>query len=206
MGTHPIFESDFDCLTEMRLFLLSLISLTIAKKDKFFYCQTCSALLQESFYKVSLIDAKKTINVGSSRIDPNGQMKERTKQWRLSETHLTELFEDVCKNIANDWVIEQEPETANKFVKRMTTYEGAMNTEVNFQNIMDQKQQDPDKPPSADVLTIRWTCENILEEIEEDMIEAFQEMESNPDLDDEDLIEELCLNSGICTSAHHDEL
>ena len=42
--------------------------------------------------------------------------------------------------------------------------------------------------------------------IEEDMIEAFQEMESNPDLDDEDLIEELCLNSGICTSAHHDEL
>ena len=38
------------------------------------------------------------------------------------------------------------------------------------------------------------------------MIEAFQEMESNPDLDDEDLIEELCLNSGICTSAHHDEL
>ena len=92
-------------------------------------------------------------------------MKERTKQWRLSETHLTELFEDVCKNIANDWVIEQEPKTANKFVKRMTTYEGAMNTEVNFQNIMDQKQQDPDKPPSADVLTIRWTCENILEEV-----------------------------------------
>lgn len=38
------------------------------------------------------------------------------------------------------------------------------------------------------------------------MIEAFQEMESNPDLDDEDLIEELCLNGGICTSAHHDEL
>ena len=100
-------------------------------------------------------------------------MKERTKQWRLSETHLTEVFEDVCKNIANDWVIEQEPETAKKFVKRMTTYEGAMNTDVNFQNIMDQKQQDPDKPPSADVLTIRWTCENILEEVWKNNLKIF---------------------------------
>ena len=83
----------------------------------------------------------------------------------MSETHLTEVFEDVCKGIANDWVIEQEPGTEKKFVKRMTTYEGAMNTDVNFQNIMDQKQADPDKPPSADVLNIRWTCENILEEV-----------------------------------------
>ena len=37
------------------------------------------------------LDAKKTINTGSSRIDPNGEMKERKKQWRLSETHLTEV-------------------------------------------------------------------------------------------------------------------
>ena len=85
----------------MKIFALygSLISFSAveAKKDKFFYCQTCSALLQESFYKVSQVgkytvfekslkrslDPKKTINVGSSRIDPNGQMKERTKQLRL---------------------------------------------------------------------------------------------------------------------------
>ena len=87
-------------LFRMKVLLVPLlISLCEAKKDKFFYCQTCSALIQESFYKVSQvgksssyyfynfnynIDAKKTINVGSSRIDPNGQMKERTKQWRLS--------------------------------------------------------------------------------------------------------------------------
>ena len=66
---------------------------------------------------------------------------------------------------ANDWVIEQAPGSDKKYVKRMTTFEGAMNTDVNFQHIMDQKQGEPDKPPSADVLTIRWTCENILEEV-----------------------------------------
>jgi len=183
-----------------------LISPGQCKKDKFFYCQTCNALIQESFYKISQVDAKKYINVGSSRIDPNGEMKERKKQWRLSETHLTEVFEDVCKNIANDWVIEQNPETEMKYVKRMTTYEGSMNTDVNFQWIMEKKQDEPDKPPSADVLTIRWTCENILEEIEEDMIENFQLMEKDEDLDDEDLVEALCLDSGVCSAEHHDEL
>ena len=76
-----------------------------------------------------------------------------------------QVFEGVCKEIANDWVIELDPDTQNKYVKRMTTFDGAMNTDVNFQNIMQSKENDPDKPPSVDVLKIRWTCENILEEV-----------------------------------------
>ena len=75
------------------------------------------------------------------------------------------VFEDVCKNIANDYVIEMYPESDRKWVKRMTTFEGAMNTDINFQNIMDDKAAEPDKPPSVDVLKIRWTCENILEDV-----------------------------------------
>ena len=78
---------------------------------------------------------------------------------------MTEVFEDVCKNIANDWVIEEDKEAKKKFVKRMTTFEGAMNTDIDFNKIVEQKQAEPDKPPSADVLSIRWTCENILEEV-----------------------------------------
>jgi len=31
MGTHPIFESDFDCLTEMKLSLLILTSIASAQ-------------------------------------------------------------------------------------------------------------------------------------------------------------------------------
>ena len=71
----------------------------------------------------------------------------------------------MCKNIANDYVIEMDPESDRKWVKRMTTFEGAMNTDINFQNIMDDKAAEPDKPPSVDVLKIRWTCENILEDV-----------------------------------------
>ena len=47
----------------------------------------------------------------------------------------------------------------------MLTFDGGMNPDVNFQNIMQDKETDPEKPPSVDVLKIRWTCENILEEV-----------------------------------------
>ena len=105
----------------------------------------------------------------------------------------------------------------------MTTFEGAMNTDINFQNIMDDKAAEPDKPPSVDVLKIRWTCENILEDvsryntwfmngfkcffkIEEDMLEAFQAFEDEEEPDDEEFVEKLCLDTDICTEDHHDEL
>ena len=71
----------------------------------------------------------------------------------------------MCKNIANDYVVEKNPDTAKLYVKRMLTFEGAMNTDVNFQNIMKDKEEDPSKPPREDVMKIRWTCENILEEV-----------------------------------------
>ena len=47
-----------------------------------------------SYFELNLcqfIDPKKTIDTGSGRVDPNGQMKEKKKQWRLSESHLTEV-------------------------------------------------------------------------------------------------------------------
>ena len=48
-----------------------------------------------------------------------------------------------------------------------------MNTDVNFQHIMADKESDPNKPPSVDVLNIRWTCENILEDVSTMVILAF---------------------------------
>ena len=92
-------------------------------------------------------------------------LKKNVNKFNLSFSLKFKVFEDVCKNIANDYVIEMDPESDRKWVKRMTTFEGAMNTDINFQNIMDDKAAEPDKPPSVDVLKIRWTCENILEDV-----------------------------------------
>jgi hypothetical protein len=37
------------------------------------------------------LDARKMIDTGSGRINPNGNRNEEKTQWRLSETHLTEV-------------------------------------------------------------------------------------------------------------------
>ena len=42
--------------------------------------------------------------------------------------------------------------------------------------------------------------------IEEDMLEAFQAFEDDEEPDDEEFVEQLCLDTGICTDNHHDEL
>ena len=92
---------------EMRIAVVSLLLSAQAIKDMQFYCEVCTALVEESHWKVSNVgelpvfrgllsinsplDPKKTIDTGSGRVDPNGQMKEKKKQWRLSETHLTEV-------------------------------------------------------------------------------------------------------------------
>ena len=43
-------------------------------------------------------------------------------------------------------------------------------------------------------------------QIEEDMLEAFQAFEDEDEPDDEEFVEQLCLDTGICTDDHHDEL
>ncbi|CAG5097478.1 Oidioi.mRNA.OKI2018_I69.XSR.g15090.t1.cds [Oikopleura dioica] len=176
-----------------------------AKKDMQFYCEVCTALVEESHWKVSNVDPKKTIDTGSGRVDPNGQMKEKKKQWRLSETHLTEVFETVCRNIADDYVIENG-DNGEKYVKRMMTFDGAMNTDIDFQKLVADKEETPDKSPSHDPLKIRWTCENILEEVEEDLIEAFQTFAIPEDeMEDDEMTEFVCGEVYGC-DAVHDEL
>jgi hypothetical protein len=70
----------------------------------------------------------------------------------------------VCRNIADDYVIENG-DNGEKYVKRMMTFDGAMNTDIDFQKLVADKEETPDKSPSHDPLKIRWTCENILEEV-----------------------------------------
>jgi len=154
--------------------ILVFIGNSVYCKDHEFYCQACYALVDESYHTVLSVDKAKRIEVGAGRVDPNGKMKQKKRDFRTSESHLTEVFEKVCKGIADDWVIEQNPDTGAKRIKRMMSFDGKMNTDVNFQWIMQEKEQDPGKPPSKDPLKIRWTCENVLEEIEEDLLEAFQ--------------------------------
>merc|ERR1711990_553818 len=61
MGTHPIFESDFDCLTEMRLFnILAIIGSALALE-----CEVCNTFLgkaQKILVEEKITDVEKIEN------------------------------------------------------------------------------------------------------------------------------------------------
>ena len=54
----PIFRMKISVLVSI------LASAAEAKKDKYFYCQTCAALVEESFFKVSQVGKLSQLEVG----------------------------------------------------------------------------------------------------------------------------------------------
>ena len=55
-----------------------LASAAEAKKDKYFYCQTCAALVEESFFKVSQVGKLK---YRSTQTQPIFRPKENNQHW-----------------------------------------------------------------------------------------------------------------------------
>ena len=55
-----------------------LASAAEAKKDKYFYCQTCAALVEESFFKVSQVGKLKFC---STQTQPIFRPKENNQHW-----------------------------------------------------------------------------------------------------------------------------
>uniref|UniRef100_A0A3Q4GMY7 DUF3456 domain-containing protein n=2 Tax=Neolamprologus brichardi TaxID=32507 RepID=A0A3Q4GMY7_NEOBR len=47
------------------------------KRDKVLYCSACKAIVDELNHSISQVDPKKTINVGSFRLNPDGTMKDK---------------------------------------------------------------------------------------------------------------------------------
>lgn len=57
-----------------------LASAAEAKKDKYFYCQTCAALVEESFFKVSQVGMF-LIFFWSTQTQPIFRPKENNQYW-----------------------------------------------------------------------------------------------------------------------------
>ncbi|CAG5136841.1 unnamed protein product [Candidula unifasciata] len=63
------------------------------------YCSVCRAVVSEAEWIVSQVDPKKSIQVGSFRVDPKGNQKIKDKQYARSEVHLEEVIESVCEKM-----------------------------------------------------------------------------------------------------------
>ncbi|KPP60575.1 MIR-interacting saposin-like protein precursor-like [Scleropages formosus] len=139
----------------------------------------CRALADELNYSVSQVDPKKTIHVGSFRLNPDGSLEDKKVPLARSETHLTELLENVCDSM-NDYALYIDPDTKEKSYKRFAPREGEGG------NFPDFKHFQFDGPDGSESLkfavrccvndplrSLPSQCENIVEEYEDNIISLF---------------------------------
>ncbi|XP_017291561.1 protein canopy-1 [Kryptolebias marmoratus] len=173
----------------MVMVLSTLINRSQNKRDTVLYCSACKAIVDELNYSISQVDPKKTINVGSFRLNPDGTMKDKKVPFARSETHLSELLEKVCNGMS-DYALYTDPDTQNQQYKRFAPRSsGAMGDFPDF------KQFQFDGPEASN--TLKFACETVVEELEDDIVSLFSQ-------DGENMEEKLCSQvSGYCKDSGH---
>ncbi|KAK1173996.1 protein canopy-1-like [Acipenser oxyrinchus oxyrinchus] len=150
------------------LMILSLCAMKVeGKKDEVLYCSACRAVVEELNYSIKQVDPKKTIQVGNFRFAPDGSQKHSKVPFARSETHLTELMEEVCNHM-NNYSLYVDPETKEKLYKRFAPRDGDPDKSMlgNLQHF--QCGDGPDTSKS-----LKFACESIVEEYEDDIISLY---------------------------------
>nr|XP_039267937.1 protein canopy homolog 1-like isoform X1 [Styela clava] len=172
----------------LHLSLIQYIAVS-GKKDLDLYCGACKAIVNEVEYIVNKVDPKKTIDVGTFRLDPNGKQKSSKVSYARSEGHLTEVLESVCTELSSDYVRNKDKETGRMSLKRMVTRDGNMASDVDFQALMQNAQNAGDKPPDTDSKQVKFACESIIEDHEDEFVALFAKGDKN-------IIEKVCRDLG----------
>lgn len=179
-------------LVRLCVVLLSvLISFAKAKRDAVLYCSACRAIVEEMSYSVSLVDPKKTINVGGFRLSPDGTMRDRKVPLARSEMHLSELLDGLCERM-NDYALYQDPDSGEKLYRRF-----APRGDQDMRDLPDFKNFKFEGPEGN---ALKFACETVREELEDDIISVFQQ-------DSQNAQQQLCSNmSGYCKGHVNEEL
>ncbi|XP_031559385.1 protein canopy homolog 2-like [Actinia tenebrosa] len=149
------------------LVILGLIFQVHCQRDKSFQCSVCQIAVDEIEWEISKVDPKKVIEVESFRVDPTGkQSYSRKIPYARSETHLTELLENICDNM-KQYAESTEPDTGKKTYVRTSSHDGSP---VNLSNIS----------MSGEIAEkLKHTCEDILGEHDEEVIEVLKHEHDN---------------------------
>jgi len=159
-------------IVPLACFIASLICIgSTAKMDV--KCGACLALVDEMDHVISRIDPKKKIQVGSFRIDPQGNQKLKEVPYARSEVYLTEQFEEVCAKMSK--YAESDQGDKGKLYIRTESLDGGP-VSLTKASI------------SKDVqVKLQSACQAIVEEYEEEMIAVFKKIPS-------DVQKEICVN------------
>ncbi|KAM3935982.1 protein canopy homolog 2 isoform 1-T2 [Leptodactylus fuscus] len=174
----------------LALILAPFFSCTLARRGQDVHCGACRALVDEMEWEISQVDPKKTIQKGSFRINPDGSQSIVEVPYARTEAHLMELLENVCENM-KAYGEKTDPETHRKVYVRVLSRDGKK---------MDASNANIDRQVISD---LKFTCERIVEEYEDELIEFFSR-------ESENVKDRLCSKrTDLCDHAvhiSHDEL
>lgn len=124
--------------------------------------------MDELEWEIARVDPKKTIQMGSFRINPDGSQSVVEVPYARSEAHLTELLEEVCDRM-KEYGEQIDPSTHRKNYVRVVSRNGEA-SEPDLQGIR------IDSDISG---TLKFACESIVEEYEDELIEFFSREADN---------------------------
>ncbi|XP_004692686.2 PREDICTED: protein canopy homolog 2 [Condylura cristata] len=152
----------------LALLLGALLGTAWARRSQDLHCGACRALVDELEWEIAQVDPKKTIQMGSFRINPDGSQSVVEVPYARSEAHLTELLEEVCDRM-KEYGEQIDPSTHRKNYVRVVGRNG-----------------DPSEPDlqgiriDSDISgTLKFACESIVEEYEDELIEFFSREANN---------------------------
>ncbi|XP_005110075.1 protein canopy homolog 2 [Aplysia californica] len=147
------------------LLLLTFVDVSQCGKNEK-YCGVCRALISEANWAVSQVDPKKSIQVGSFRVDPKGDLTVKEKKYARSDSHLEEIFEDICEKLRQYGELTNED--GSKSIVRTSGFWG-QRLETTGLNL--------DREAGK---MLKYKCDDFLENHEEEMISLLQR-ENIPD-------------------------
>ncbi|XP_054708338.1 protein canopy homolog 1-like [Uloborus diversus] len=177
MNRHMLFLNAF----------LALLHFSIQENLK---CLVCGQVVAGILTAIRKEDPRKTIQVGSFRIEPDGSQKQSQIKYAGSELHLNEILETVC-DMLDDFAQAKNKETGalalinlSEGVDKLSTHELISDPDLNR--------------------GLKYYCESFVEDHDEDIISLFKK---SPDISTEESITKLCSHSaGYCSSDKHIEL
>lgn len=135
-------------------------------------CLVCRKVVEEVDNIVDKVNPSKTVEVGSYRLDSKGNRKQKTIPYARSVVHLTEVLENVCKKF-DDYVKATYKSSGDLTILKLIDENGKMNPEMGEVDIL----------PDADLnKSLKFYCEGIVEEYEDDFIKLFGADEENIDV------------------------
>ncbi|KAJ7999540.1 hypothetical protein DPEC_G00195490 [Dallia pectoralis] len=130
-----------------------------ARQSQDLKCGACRAMVDEMEWAISQVDPKKMIQTGSFRINPDGSQSVKEVPLARSEGNLLELMEEVCERMKDYG--ERVLPTSRTTYERVTSRDGTS---------MDLSQAKLDSRVTS---SLKYACETIIEQHEDEVIEFF---------------------------------